>query len=138
MVNSITQGLWDKIDNDKGTIFPLLHIQINEADFKNGQTIAFAIQIGVFQQRDNPNAVVGNVAPDRFFGESNEVDNMNETLGILNQLWSKMRADYLSNNFIADDSPRLVPSYESGTNLLDGWVMTFSLEVPNTSINLCQ
>ena len=27
--------------------------------------------------------------------------------------------------------------FEDRTNLLDGWILTFDVEIPNTTLNLC-
>ena len=52
LVNTITQGDFDKIDLDKMNIYPLVHIYIGDASFSNGQTINFNVSIGAMSARD--------------------------------------------------------------------------------------
>ena len=133
-VNTITQGDFDKLDLNKSNIFPLLHINITGAGFTNGSTVTFSIQIGCFDIRDINKEIV----TDKFWLQDNEVDNLNETLAVLNRLWGKMYKDFEDNNITANENPSLEPVTEAYTNLLDGWIMTFDVEMPNTTINLCQ
>ena len=132
-VNTITQGEFDRLDLDKSNIFPLLHINVTGAGFTNGSTITFDVQIGCFDIRDiNPEIVT-----DKFWLQDNEVDNLNETLSVLNRLWGKMYKDFEDNNITSSEDPTLEPVTEYSKNLLDGWIMTFEVEIPNTTISLC-
>lgn len=133
-INTITQGEFDKIDLDKKNIFPLLHINITGAQFTNGQTIKFNLEVGAFDIRD----INKTVDDDKFWDNDNEVDNLNETLAVLNRLWVNMNKNFLENNITADDDPSLEPLTQAYTNLLDGWILTFDVELPNTTLNLCQ
>ena len=136
LVESVTQGLFTALDEEKSTIYPLVHVQVNGGSLTNGQVVEFDIQVGAFQQRkDYP--VADDAIRDKFYDSSNEVDNMNETLGILNRLWTAMFRDYNYVNIQASESPSLTPMYETGTNVLDGWILTFNVTLPNTTINLC-
>ena len=131
-VNTITQGDFDKIDLDKGQLHPLLHVQINGSTFSTDQTIIFNVQVGCFDIRDINKEIVN----DRFWKQDNEVDNMNETLATLNRLWSNMYRDFTDNNITAS-AGSLEPSTYSKSKILDGWIMTFDVEMPNTEISLC-
>lgn len=133
-VNTITQGDFDRIDLDKGNIFPLLHINITGGQFTNGQTIVFNIQLGCFDIRDINNEVVS----DKFWLQDNEVDNLNETLASLNRIWGNMYKNFANNDITSSENPTLEPVTEYGKNYLDGWILTFDVEMPNTTINLCQ
>lgn len=133
LVNTVTKGEFDKLDLDKSNIFPLVHINVSGASFTNGQTINFEVQIGAFDVRD----INKEVRTDKFWEQDNEVDNHNETLAILNRMWLNMYRDFEDNNITASENPTLeIVSYEY-KNLLDGWILTFTIEVPNTTINLC-
>lgn len=133
-VNTITQGEFDKLDLDKANIFPLLHASITGGSFTNGQTVVFNVQIGCFNIREK----VKDINTDKFFRNDNEVDNMNETLAVLNRLWVSMFKNFQDNDITASENPSLEPLFEDRTNLLDGWIMTFDVELPNTTLNLCQ
>lgn len=133
-VNTITQGEFDKVDTDKANIFPLLHVSITGGSFTNGSTIIFNIQIGCFNKRE----IVKEINTDKFFNNDNEVDNMNETLAVLNRLWVNMFHNFQDNDITASESPSLEPFFLDRTNLLDGWILSFDVEMPNTTLNLCQ
>lgn len=133
-VNTVTQGDWDKLDLDKNNIFPIVHINITGAGFSNGSTVTFDVQLGCFSLRDINKEVV----TDKFWQQDNEVDNLNETLVVLNKLWGKMYKDFADNNITSSENPTLEPTTEYGKNLLDGWIMTFTVEMPNNYISLCQ
>ena len=132
-VNTITQGDWDKLDLDKGNIFPLVHAQVTNAAFGNGQTITFSVQIGAFDIRD----INDDINTDKYWNFDNEVDNLNETLAVLNRMWKNMYKNFAENNIVASESPTLEPVTEYGTNLLDGWIMTFDVLLPDTTISIC-
>jgi len=130
-VNTITKG--DDIDLNKGNIFPLLNIDINTASFTNGQTIIFNIELSCLDIRD----INKEITTDKFWDQDNEVDNHNETLATLNRLWLNMYRDFTDNNITASENPALQKITFSDKNLLDGWSLTFDVEVPNTTISLC-
>lgn len=132
-VNTVTQGEFDRLDLDKGNLFPLVHIQINSGSFSNGQTLSFNLQVGCFAVRDKVNEIVS----DKFWLQDNEVDNMNECLAVLNRLWLKMFKDFENNNITSGQNPTLEPSFFDYKNTLDGWILTFDVEMPNTTISLC-
>lgn len=132
-VNTITQGDWDELDLDKGNIFPLVHVQVTNASFGNGQTITFNVQIGAFDIRD----INSEVRTDKYWQHDNEVDNLNETLAVLNRMWKMMYKNFAENNIVASESPTLEPVTEYGKNLLDGWIMDFEVLLPDTTISIC-
>lgn len=130
-VNTITKG--QEIDLNKGNIFPLLNIDINTGSFTNGQTIIFNIELSCLDIRDINKEIVD----DKFWSNDNEVDNHNSTLATLNRLWLIMKRDFNENNITASENPPLQKITFSDKNLLDGWSLTFDLEIPNTTISLC-
>lgn len=134
LVNTITQGEFALLDTNKKNIYPLLHVQINNASFPSEGVVRFNVQIGCFDIRDTnkePNE-------DKYFGNDNEIDNLNETLAVLHRIWLLMINDFEENNITASESPVLEICTEEKENILDGWIMTFDVEAPNTEINLCQ
>jgi hypothetical protein len=90
------------------------------------------VQIGCFDNRDINKEIV----EDRFWKQDNEVDNMNETLNTLNRLWLNMFRNFQDNNITASEASVLPQTYD-GAKITDGWIMTFDIEVPNTTISLC-
>ncbi len=132
-VNTVTRGEFDKLDLNKGNIFPLVHINIASAGFTNGNTITFDVQVGCLSQRD----INKEVSTDKFWEQDNEVDNLNETLACLNRMWTIMYRDFTDVGITASENPTLEPMIMSDKNLLDGWIIDFTIEVPNTTLNLC-
>ena len=132
-VNTITQGDFDKTDLDKGQLHPLLHINISGSSFPAESVVGFSVQIGCFSDRDTNKEIVN----DRLWENDNEVDNMNETLATLNRIWLVMFRNFNENN-ITSAIASLEPSLFSRSKILDGWIMTLDIEMPNTDISLCQ
>jgi hypothetical protein len=134
LVNTVSKGDFEKLDLAKQNIFPLVHINITDAGFTNGSVVQFGIQIGAFDIRD----INKEVETDKFWEQDNEVDNHNTTLAILNRMWLRMFTDFEKVNITSSENPTLeIQSFERH-NLLDGWIMSFIVEVPNTTINLCE
>jgi hypothetical protein len=134
LVNTMTQGEFSDIDLDKKNIFPLLHVAIGDASFPSDGVIRFSVQLGCFDIRD----INKDVNDDKYYDNDNDIDNLNSTLAVLNRVWLLMLKDFEENNITASESPSLQQFTESRKNFLDGWIMTFDVEVPNTIINLCQ
>lgn len=134
LVNTVTKGDFDLIDLDKSNIFSLVHINITGGNFSSDQTITFNIQIGCFDIRDINTELV----EDKFWRQDNEVDNHNTTLAILNRMWLKMKTDFELNNITASENPAFEIQTFTRGNLLDGWILTLDVEMPNTTISLCE
>ena len=132
-VNTVTQGNMSDVDLNKMNVFNLVHIDVLTAGFTNGQMITFDIEILSAQVRNSNK----NDAGDKFNGQDNEQDNLNETLAVLNRIWFKMLQDFESKNITVDESAALNQVTEWNKNLLDGWLMTFTIALPNTTISLC-
>lgn len=132
-INTITKSEDDSIDLDKGNIFPLFNIDINDATFTSISTVSFSVQIQCLALRDINKEVV----EDKFWRQDNEVDNHNETLASLSRIWQIMNRDFTENNITASDNPTLTKITFSNKNLLDGWEMDFDVEMPNDNLNLC-
>ena len=132
-VNTVTQGDMSNVDLNKMNVFNLVHIDILTASFSNGQTITFDVEIMSGQIRDSNKQDEG----DKFWNQDNEVDNLNETLAVLNRMWFKMLDDFTDENIRVEESASLDQVTELNKNLIDGWLMTFTIELPNTTISLC-
>jgi len=134
LVNTVTQGDFEVLDLDKANIFPLVHISITDSGFTNGQTVKFSLQVGCFAVRD----INKEIRTNKFWEQDNEVDNHNETHAVLNRMWLKMYTDFELNNITASENPTLeIQSFVRG-NTLDGWILSFEVEMPNTTISLCE
>ncbi len=133
-INTFTQGDTSDYDLDKGNIFPVGNMDILSANFPNPQTISFSVQIAVMQIRDNNKEI----RTDKFWLQDNKVDNLNETLASLNRMWLIMFQDFQDNNMAATITTSIEEVTEWNKNLVDGWLMSFDIVVPNKTINLCQ
>ena len=132
-VNTTTQGITEDIDLDKGNIFPLFNIEIFDATFPSN-TVTFQVELTALDIRDvNKN----DETLDKFFLNDNKIDNFNETLAVINRIVGKMRKDFGDTNISINDAPAAGKLEEWGKNLLDGWNLTMTVTMPNTTINLC-
>jgi len=132
-INTVTNSDGDDIDLFKGNIYPLCNIFIEGASFGTGQMITFDVQIACVSGRDINKEIIS----DKFWKQDNEVDNLNEMLASLNKMYVKMLKDFEDTNIRLEPSATLDPLKEWNKNLLDGWLMTFTIEMPNTTLNIC-
>ncbi len=133
-INTVTKDSNDNIDLDKSNIFPMFNIDIAGGTFPSTNTISFAVELSCLAIRD----INKEIRTDKFWKQDNEVDNHNETLAVLNRIWTTMSRDFSDKNITASLNPTMVKISFSGKNLLDGWALTFDVQMPNTDINLCQ
>ena len=129
-VNKVTK----KQDLAKETIFPLVNVIVESGGFTNGNTVNFNVELSCFDIRN----ISKEIQTDDFWGNDNEVDNHNLAIAVLNRLWNKMYIDFEENNITASENPAFELGSFEAPKLLDGARLTFSVEVPNTTINLCQ
>lgn len=129
--NTITKG--DDIDLDKGTIFPLFNIDILTGSFSSTATILFNVSIQCLDIRDINKEIVN----DKFNRNDNEVDNHNNTLTCLANVWTKLKRDFEQRDITASENPSFEKITFSGVNLLDGWRLDFDIEMPITELDLC-
>lgn len=132
-VNTVAHGEIKDAFLDKGEIYPLLHIAVDSGNFTNGSTIVLSINLTCVQQRDNNKEIVN----DRFYKNDNEIDNFNETLSVLNRIWTIMHKDLCDKNIIASENPSIEKIEDAYTDRLDGWQLSFDVEIPNTTLNIC-
>lgn len=130
LVNTVTQGNIADIDLEKQNIYPLTHIQTGTATL-GMQTISFSISVFAMDIRDTKNQIT----TDKFDGNDNEIDNLNSMLAILNRLYKTIAN--LDSGVAISENPSCEVFTESRTNTLDGWAMTFEIEIPNTEISIC-
>lgn len=129
-VNKVTK----KQDLAKETIFPLVNVIIESGGFTNGSTVNFNVELSCFDIRD----INKEIQTDDFWGQDNEVDNHNLAIAVLNRLWLQMYRNFEDNNITSSENPTFELGSFEAPKLLDGARMTFTVEVPNTIINLCQ
>ena len=133
LVNTVTQGDFDKVALNKMDIFMLTHIVIGDPFFTNGQTVGFNLEVAAIDIVD----VNKEVNVDKFFLNNNEVDVFNETLAVLNRFWTKLNQDFEGQGIKAPDNSTL-SQWESDKDGAVGYVLNFTVELPNREMSLCQ
>lgn len=131
-VNSVMKTV--DIDLKKEVMFPLVNINIVSGSFTNGSTVQFNIELACFNQRD----INKEINTDDFWGQDNEVDNHNLCVAVLNRMWLNMYTDFEQNNITSSENPSFELGSFEGAKLVDGARLTFTVEVPNTELSLCQ
>lgn len=134
LVNKVTQGNVDQIDFNQMNLTPLVHINLSDALFTNGSTVVFN---GTITALDLPNDN-NEINDDDFFNNNNDVDIMNETLAIVNRIWSRMHSDFEKENMVAEENAPVTFVEGTGQNGLKGCEVSFRVEMPNNTLNLCQ
>ena len=132
LVNSVMKTV--DIDLKKEVMFPLVNINIISGSFTNGSTVQFNVELACFNQRD----INKETNVDDFWGQDNEVDNHNLCVAVLNRMWLKMYTDFEQNNITSSENPTFELGSFEGAKLVDGARLTFTVEVPNTELSLCQ
>lgn len=132
LVNSVIKTV--DIDLKKEVMFPLVNINIISGSFTNGSTVQFNIELACFNQRD----INKEINTDDFWGQDNEVDNHNLCVAVLNRMWLNMYTDFEQNNITSSENPTFELGSFEGAKLVDGARLTFTVEVPNTELSLCQ
>ena len=116
-VNTVTQGDIFGVDLAKQTIFPLVHIIVNNATFESN-IIRFNVSLMamdiVNKSKDEDT--------DIFNGNDNEVYVLNTMLSVLNRLYEELRrGDLFTLPFQVDGNPTLEAFAERFENYLAGW-----------------
>ena len=131
-INTVTEGDIFAVDLAKQTIFPLVHIIVNNATFE-ANIIRFNISLLAMDLVD----ISKTENTDPFIGNNNEQDVLNTTLAVLNRCYEFMRrGDLYSDNYEVDGNASCEPFSERFENNIGGWTMTFDLLVPN-SMTIC-
>jgi hypothetical protein len=127
LVNTVTQGDIFEVDLNKQTIFPLVHIIVNNVQFVNNVQQAnvsiMAMDI-VDISKDETTSL--------FDGNDNELDVLNTQLAILNRVYEMLRrGDLYDDSFQVTGAPNCEPFIDRFENKLAGWTMTFDVLFPN-------
>jgi hypothetical protein len=132
LVNTVIFAKTNEKDLYKKQIYPIAHIVPTSSPFSTKQVTEHTFEIGVMAQRDIP-SVKKNT---KFEGDDNVIDNLNTCYAILTDL-----VNYLYNrNVNLDDRIELVsvsdftPLLFTDFNILDGWVISITLMIPNDDI----
>ena len=132
-INTVTFGDLSDIDLDKTTIFPLSHMLIDSANYKE-RTVVFNINLLCADIVDYNTKKANHKL---FYGNDNLQDVMNTQFQVINSLIMKlMRGDLFETNYQVTTQPVAQPFKERFGNELAGWGVNISIEVPN-GISIC-
>jgi len=132
-VNTVTNNGRIDLDINKTDLFPIVDVFVTGATFPSDAVIRLTIELVCVDLRDTNNEVTS----DKFWNQDNEVDNLGETLMVINRIWKKLYKDFEDTNVTASESPTLVPIEGDGKDVYDGWSITFDVDVPSVEMSLC-
>ena len=135
-VNTVTFGDIFKVDLSKQTIFPLAHVNVQDVTFSD-HIMTFNIQVIcmdiVNENKDDKLAA----ASSPYRGLDNKHDVFNTQLTVINGLQSSLRRGDLFEDRYQLVSDASANQFEDRfENLLAGWSMNLTIEVPNDDMQL--
>jgi hypothetical protein len=127
IVNEVTQGDIFSVDLNKKTIFPLVHIIVN-----NSTAEEFVIRYNITIMAMDIVDFSKDATTDQFYGMDNEIDALNSMHDVLIRAYKLMKAGSIWDSKVqVEDTANLEPFVERFENNLAGWAMTFDVVVPN-------
>ena len=127
IVNTVTQGDIFKVDLSKQTIFPLLHIMVNNCTLDE-RTTTWNISLIAMDVVD----LSKNATTSIFLGNDNEIDVLNTQHAVLNRAYEIIKHGSLAYDlFMVEGTANLEPFTERFENYMAGWTMTFDVVTPN-------
>ena len=127
IVNEVTQGDIFSVDLNKKTIFPLVHIIVN-----NSTAEEFVIRYNITIMAMDIVDFSKQIDTDQFYGMDNEIDALNSMHDVLIRAYKLMKAGSIWDAKVqVEDNANLEPFVERFENNLAGWAMTFDVVVPN-------
>jgi hypothetical protein len=127
IVNTVTQGDIFKVDLSKQTIFPLLHIMVNNCTL-DSNTTTWNISLIAMDIVDLSKNATTNI----FLGNDNEIDVLNTQHAVLNRAYEIIKHGSLAYDlFMVEGTASLEPFTERFENYMAGWTMTFDIVTPN-------
>lgn len=133
LVNTVTKGDISELDLNKMDIAPIAHVLVTNPNFNNAQAITFDVELTVLDVVD----ISKDIVTDKFWGNDNEVDVLNETLAIINRVYSKLLRDFDDKGFTAIQNAVAQEVSANKDNMI-GWTLPFQVIMPNDTISLCQ
>tara|TARA_R110002124_G_scaffold88702_2_gene227371 strand:- start:778 stop:1242 length:465 start_codon:yes stop_codon:yes gene_type:complete len=132
-ITTILNRLPEDFDWEKGNVYPIFNVSALGGSITSPATVLFNVELTCVDIRMINKEDVN----DKYWDNDNSVDNHNSTLSSLTMLWTKLSRDFARNNITASDSPSINQIDFEGVNLMDGWSMTFDVEMPIYEVSLC-
>jgi len=135
-INTVVIGNLSEIDAAKQNIYPLAQIVVGPTGFENG-IIRFNVKVLcmdlVVQYSDLPDHDITSIK-----GSDNKQDVYNSMLAVVNGLQTNLKRGILYNaKYQLDGFPTATPFEDSYGNLLTGWMLDFTLLIPNNQVSSC-
>ena len=128
ITHKVSYGNEFDLDLDKTTLFPLVHLDIIEANY-DGPTVVFKILVMCL---DVVNVSKTPEADDEFFGGADLHDVLNTQFVVLTKfINSAMRGDLFEDNIELASPPRAEPYTNKVGNMLAGWGAEVELRLIN-------
>jgi len=132
LINTVLFARTEDKDLYKKKLYPLAHINPKSSPYSNSTVREFVFEIGVFEQRD-----INSKNTETYFeGNDDLIDNFNVCDAVLNRLISTLSMLNNEDNIELINVSSAVPLVMKDTNLLDGYVVELTLQIPN-NIDLC-
>lgn len=136
-VNTVTFGNIMDVDLAKQSIFPLSHINIQDAVFGE-HTITFSMQVIAMDLVDETKEDKFAATSEPQKGLDNKHDVLNTQLGVINRLQSKLRrGDLNDDNYVLDTNATATMFEDRFENLMAGWALNLTISIPNNDIIVC-
>lgn len=133
VTNTVSFGDLAEIDTNKTTIFPLVHMDVENTTV-SPRVIQFRLLILAMGIVDED---YEQEAKDEFFGGSNLHDVYNEQLYVMTELIEQLRRGSLWDTQVrVVGDPELQPFENRFDNKLAGWGGSITIEVPN-EVSIC-
>jgi len=132
LVNTVTQGNLFDIDLSKQTIFPLVHIIVNNASLESN-VVRYNISILAMDIVD----ITKDETVSEFDGNDNELYVLNTQLQVLTRCYELLlRGNLWDDKFQIDGNPTCEPFVDRFENKLAGWTITMDVLIEN-SMTIC-
>lgn len=127
--NTVSFGDLSDVDLDKSTIFPLAHMNIDNAII-TPQTIEFDVNLLCMDILDDNSLDGGEF--DYFYGNTNLQDILNSQMSVLQRLHAALTRGHLKDDLLTtEEEISCEPFKDRFANVLAGWQSTIKLIVPN-------
>lgn len=130
-INTVVIGGLDDVDIDKQTLFPLGHILVTQATPLNG-FVRFNVAVSCMDIIDLNN----NDTTNDWEGEDNKQQMLNTMLAVCeNTIRNIRKGSMLDAGFELIGTPTCTPFEDRFSNLLTGWTLGLTIDVPLTVQN---
>lgn len=135
-INTVMLKTPSDADLNKSTIFPLAHILVGDASFPDN-TIQFQVTVSCMDIVDITKLNVKDTE-EPFFGNDNTQDILNTMLTVVNGLNLSLKKGGLADQlYFVNGTPVAAPFEDKLENLLVGWSIVFTIDIPNDQISIC-